>query len=68
MTIPTNEITPEEFERRATGFRETFQRMEGEMSKLIVGHGNIVRGILMGLVAQGNVLLEGVVVGARQAG
>ena len=60
MTIPTNEITPEEFERRATGFRETFQRMEGEMSKLIVGHGNIVRGILMGLVAQGNVLLEGV--------
>ncbi len=53
-------VTPEEFEARSKTFLETFERMETEMAKVIVGHRHIVHSLLMCLIAKGNVLLEGV--------
>ena len=41
-------------------FRQTFQRLRGEVSKVIVGHGDIVDGTLICLFCGGHVLLEGV--------
>ncbi len=41
-------------------FREDFHRMRAEIAKVIVGQHEIVDGVLVGLVAGGHVLLEGV--------
>jgi len=41
-------------------FRETFARIEQAIGEVIVGMQPIVRGCLIGLVAGGNILLEGV--------
>ena len=41
-------------------FREVFQRIETSIHRVVVGMDEVVRGCLMGLVAGGNVLLEGV--------
>jgi MoxR-like ATPase len=41
-------------------FRETFARVEGAIHQVIVGMDSVVRGSLIGLVAGGNILLEGV--------
>lgn len=46
----------EEFDR----FRDDFKNMRQEIAKVIVGQDEIVYGVLMGLVAGGHVLLEGV--------
>jgi len=43
----------------ALWFRETFQRMRGEVGKAIVGQEPIVEGVLLGLAANGHILLEG---------
>ena len=39
---------------------ELFGRLEAEMSRMIVGQADIIRGLLTALLADGNVLLEGV--------
>ncbi len=41
-------------------FRDDFQRLRAEIGKVIVGQQGIVDGVLLGLVAGGHVLLEGV--------
>lgn len=41
-------------------FREDFDRLRAEIGKVIVGQQEIVEGVLLGLVAGGHVLLEGV--------
>ncbi|MPZ75981.1 MAG: AAA domain-containing protein [Deltaproteobacteria bacterium] len=41
-------------------FQETFIRLEGEVRKIIVGHDDIIRKVLIAFFAGGHVLLEGV--------
>lgn len=41
-------------------FRETFERARGEIQKVIVGHTDIVDGVLICLLSGGHALLEGV--------
>src|SRR5437763_14905305 len=41
-------------------FRSDFQRLRGEIAKVIVGQDDIVEGTLTALIAGGHVLLEGV--------
>src|SRR3954463_12463040 len=43
----------------AAWFRTTFETVRTEVRKLIVGQDEIVEGVLIGLAAHGNVLLEG---------
>ena len=45
---------------RAEAFAEDFARAEKEIGKVIVGLSEVVRGVLMCLLAQGHALLEGV--------
>ena len=40
-------------------FRQTFERIRSEVSKTIVGQAEVVDGVLIGLAANGHVLLEG---------
>ncbi len=41
-------------------FREVFQRLEQEVQKVIVGHDDLIRKVLIAFFAGGHVLLEGV--------
>ena len=41
-------------------FQEQFKRVKQEVSKVIVGYGEIIDGVIMSLLASGHVLLEGV--------
>lgn len=40
-------------------FREKFDKMEKEVSNVIIGQKDIIRNVLIGVIAGGNVLLEG---------
>src|SRR6266478_9904612 len=51
------QITPTE---RVADFRRTFARAETEISKVIVGHREVIRKLLTALMAGGHVLIEGV--------
>jgi MoxR-like ATPase len=53
-------ITLEEVERQCREFRKTFDVLRGEIGKVIVGHQDIVDGVLLCLFCGGHVLLEGV--------
>src|SRR5687767_13665032 len=46
-------------EQEAIWFRETFSRVRDEVKKTIVGQEDIVEGVLVGMAANGHVLLEG---------
>jgi len=46
-------MTPEEFSARVTA-------IEGELGKVIVGQEDLVRAVVLGMLAEGHVLLEGV--------
>jgi len=48
------------FEANAAHFVEAFQRIQKEISKVIVGHQRLIEDVLTGLFAGGHVLLEGV--------
>lgn len=48
-----------EMSERVENFRENFRRIEEEISKVIVGQNDIIKGILICLFANGHVLLEG---------
>jgi len=52
--------TPAEVREQCEQFRATFQKLKAEIGKVIVGHSEVVDGVLMALFAGGNVLLEGV--------
>ncbi|MCR4316920.1 MAG: AAA family ATPase [Planctomycetes bacterium] len=41
-------------------FRDTFQKVQNEIRKVIIGHHDVVRYTLMAIIAGGHVLLEGV--------
>ncbi len=43
----------------ATWFKETFEAIRSEVGKSIVGQDSIVEGVLMGMAANGHILLEG---------
>src|SRR3954454_6932538 len=45
---------------RAEQFRKAYARMRGEVGKVIVGHQDVVDGVLTCLFVGGHVLLEGV--------
>jgi MoxR-like ATPase len=47
-------------EERADRFREMFTSLTREIAKVVVGHGEIVRGVLICLFSGGHSLLEGV--------
>ena len=44
----------------APGVREALDRVRGEVAKAVVGQDEVVRGLLVGLLARGHVILEGV--------
>jgi MoxR-like ATPase len=47
-------------EERAQEFRRTFHALKGEIGKVVVGHEEIVQGVLVCLFSGGHALLEGV--------
>ena len=51
---------PQSIEARADEFRASFQRVRAEIGKVIVGHEEIVQGVLTCLFVGGHALLEGV--------
>jgi MoxR-like ATPase len=53
-------MTSESMESRAKDFREIYGRVQREIGKVIVGHTDIVHGILTCLFVGGHALLEGV--------
>jgi MoxR-like ATPase len=50
----------ESMEARAEGFRTAYEKVKGEIGKVIVGHDEIVHGVLTCLFIGGHALLEGV--------
>src|SRR5712664_1794234 len=52
--------TSESMEQRATEFRAAYGRVQREIGKVIVGHTDIVHGVLTCLFVGGHALLEGV--------
>src|SRR6266436_6424191 len=47
-------------QERAEGFRQAYARIQAEIGKVIVGHTDIVHGVLTCLFVVGHALLEGV--------
>src|SRR6266705_3417903 len=47
-------------EQQIATFQEQFKRVKDEVSKVIVGYGEVIDGVIMSLLASGHVLLEGV--------
>ena len=56
----SNPETPEVVKQQCAKFRDTFAGLQEEIGKVIVGHRDIVDGVLTGLFTGGNILLEGV--------
>ena len=52
--------SPTSIQERAAQFRDAYQRVRGEIGKVIVGHRDIVDGVLTCLFVGGHALLEGV--------
>jgi len=52
--------TPAEVKAKCDQFRANFLRLREEVGKIVVGHQEVVDGVLIALFAGGNVLLEGV--------
>ena len=55
-----SEQTSQQVQDRCNAFRETYARLKGEVGKVIVGHSDVIDGVLIAMFAGGNVLLEGV--------
>jgi len=53
-------VDPKQIEAKASEFREKYKRITTEIGKAIVGHEEIVAGVLTGIFTGGNCLLEGV--------
>jgi len=49
-----------ELDAQISTFQEQFRRVRDEVGKVIVGSDEIIEGVLMGLLARGHVLLEGI--------
>src|ERR1700687_1565252 len=50
----------ESMQQRAEQFRQAYRRLQAEIGKVIVGHAEIVHGVLTCLFVGGHALLEGV--------
>lgn len=53
-------LDPREAEAECAKFKATFEKLRGEISKFIVGQGEIIEKTLVAVVCGGHVLLEGV--------
>jgi MoxR-like ATPase len=53
-------VDPKEIEAKAAEFRDRYKRLRTEIGKAIVGHDEVVAGVLTGIFTGGNCLLEGV--------
>jgi MoxR-like ATPase len=53
-------MTDSSIQQRAQQFRQAYHRVKDEISKVIVGHGEIIHGVLTCLFVGGHALLEGV--------
>src|SRR5260370_19171054 len=53
-------VQEDSMEGRAEGFRTAYERVKVEIGKVIVGHDEIVHGVLTCLFIGGHALLEGV--------
>jgi MoxR-like ATPase len=51
---------PVDVEKKCSEFRQIFESLRNEIGKVIVGHTDIVEGVLVSLFCGGHVLLEGV--------
>jgi len=60
MSTATDEARSAELRQKAEGIREDLHRLVRELEKVIVGHREVIEGILISLVCGGHVLLEGV--------
>jgi MoxR-like ATPase len=60
MATATFPETPADVRAKCEQFRATFKQLSDEIGKVVVGHRNVVEGVLICLFAGGNVLLEGV--------
>src|SRR5271163_1251546 len=61
--MPTTSSTPTDsasMQQRAEDFRQAYGKVQREIGKVIVGHSDIVHGILTCLFVGGHALLEGV--------
>src|SRR6266513_1985082 len=47
-------------DQQVATFQQQFRKVKEEVSKVIVGYGEIIDGVIMSLLASGHVLLEGV--------
>lgn len=52
--------TPEAVKQQCEQFRATYAGLQEEVGKVIVGHRDVIDGVLTGLFVGGNILLEGV--------
>jgi len=57
--MSTEPITPGAITQQASDFRQVFQRLRDEIGKVMVGHREIIDGVLKCIFAGGNCLLEG---------
>ncbi len=53
-------LSPEQMRGQVDAFRQRVQRLRSEIAEVIVGHDEIVTGVLVALLSGGHVLLEGV--------
>jgi len=60
MAANSDAIVPDEVRAQCEKFQRTFHELRDEIGKVIVGHREIVEGLLIGVFSGGNVLLEGV--------
>jgi MoxR-like ATPase len=60
MSSAREEAQSAELRGKANGIRDDLQRMIHELEKVIVGHREVIEGILISLLCGGHVLLEGV--------
>ena len=59
MSTATDEARSPELRQKAEGIREDLHRLIREIEKVIVGHREVIEGILISLVCGGHVLLRG---------
>jgi len=60
MTLPTATTSPDEISVGVPQFRKIAAAIEAEVGKVIVGQGDVVRRVMICIIAGGHALLEGV--------
>ncbi len=60
MAMNENAMTPDDVKAKCAEFRSVFEGLRNEIGQVMVGHRDIIDGVLIGLFTGGNILLEGV--------